>query len=131
MITTIIIDDEPKGRLALRQKLTNYCSNVQVMAEAANGKEALVLIQKHQPQLIFLDIEMPVMNGFEMLNAISEKNFHIIFTTAYDQYAIKAIRYAAFDYLLKPVDIEELIMAVGKKSAAVPQQRSRRKKLKR
>ena len=88
------------------------------MAEAANGKEALVLIQKHQPQLIFLDIEMPVMNGFEMLNAISKKNFHIIFTTAYDQYAIKAIRYAAFDYLLKPVDIEELIMAVGKISSS-------------
>ena len=118
MITTIIIDDEPKGRLALRQKLSIYCSNVQVMAEAANGKEALVLIQKHQPQLIFLDIEMPVMNGFEMLNAISEKNFQIIFTTAYDQYAIKAIRYAAFDYLLKPVDIEELITAVGKISGS-------------
>ena len=117
MITTIIIDDEPKGRQALRQKLSTYCSNVQIMAEAANGKEALVLIQKHQPQLIFLDIEMPVMNGFEMLNAISEKNFHIIFTTAYDQYAIKAIRYSAFDYLLKPVDIEELIMAVGKISS--------------
>ena len=114
MITTIIIDDEPKGRQALRQKLSTYCSNVQIMAEAANGKEALVLIQKHQPQLIFLDIEMPVMNGFEMLNAIVEKNFHVIFTTAYDQYAIKAIRYAAFDYLLKPVDIEELITAVGK-----------------
>lgn len=114
MITTIIIDDEPKGRLALRKKLSTYCSNVEIMAEAANGKEALVLIQKHQPQLIFLDIEMPVMNGFEMLNAISKKNFHIIFTTAYDQYAIKAIRYSAFDYLLKPVDIEELIMAVGK-----------------
>ena len=119
MITTIIIDDEPKGRLAIRQKLSTYCSNVQVMAEAANGKEALVLIQKHQPQLVFLDIEMPVMNGFEMLNAISEKNFHIIFTTAYDQYAIKAIRYAAFDYLLKPVDIEELIMAVEKISSSI------------
>ena len=114
MITAIIIDDEPKGRLALRKKLSTYCSNVQIMAEASNGKEALVLIQKHQPQLIFLDIEMPVMNGFEMLNAIGEKNFHIIFTTAYDQYAITAIRYAAFDYLLKPVDIEELITAVGK-----------------
>jgi len=120
MITTIIIDDEPKGRLALQQKLSAYCSNVQVLAEAANGKEALALIQQHHPQLIFLDIEMPVMNGFEMLNAIKEKNFQIIFTTAYDQYAIKAIKYAAFDYLLKPVDIEELKTAVanvGKVSA--------------
>jgi two-component system LytT family response regulator len=114
MITAIIVEDEPKGRLALRQKLSAYCSNVLVVAEAANGKEALVLIQQHQPQLVFLDIEMPVMNGFEMLNAIKEKNFHVIFTTAYDQYAIKAIKYAAFDYLLKPVDIEELRIAVAK-----------------
>jgi len=114
MLTTIIIDDEPKGRMALREKLASYCSNIQVVAEAADGREALVLIQIHHPQLIFLDIEMPVMNGFEMLNAIREKNFHIIFTTAYDQYAIKAIRYAAFDYLLKPVDIEELKNAVSK-----------------
>ncbi len=114
MISTIIIDDEPKGRLALRQKLTTYCSNVHIAAEAANGKEALELIQRHHPQLIFLDIEMPVMSGFEMLNELKEKNFHIIFTTAYDQYAIKAIKYAAFDYLLKPVDIEELKTAVNK-----------------
>jgi len=114
MLTTIIIDDEPKGRLALREKLAAYCTNIQVVAEAADGREALTLIQQHHPQLIFLDIEMPVMNGFEMLNAIREKNFHIIFTTAYDQYAIKAIRYAAFDYLLKPVDIEELKNAVSK-----------------
>ncbi len=114
MITTIIIDDEPKGRMALREKLAAYCPNVQVVAEASNGKEALVLIQQHYPQLIFLDIEMPVMNGFEMLNSIKEKTFHIIFTTAYDQYAIKAIKYAAFDYLLKPVDIEELRLAIAK-----------------
>lgn len=114
MITTIIIDDEPKGRLALRQKLTTYCSNVQVVAEASNGKEALTLIKAHHPQLIFLDIEMPVMNAFEMLNEIKEKDFHVIFTTAYDQYAIKAIKYAAFDYLLKPVDIEELKTTVSK-----------------
>lgn len=114
MVTTIIIDDEPKGRMALRQKLAVYCCNVQVLAEAANGQEALLLIQLHHPQLIFLDIEMPVMNGFEMLNSIKEKNVHIIFTTAYDQYAIKAIKYAAFDYLLKPIDIGELKTAVGK-----------------
>ncbi len=126
MITTIIIDDEPKGRLALRQKLSAYCSNVQVVAEAADGKEALALIKVHHPQLIFLDIEMPVMNAFEMLNEIKEKDFHVIFTTAYDQYAIKAIKYAAFDYLLKPVDIEELKSAIEKVETAenknLPQQ---------
>ncbi|MDP4261869.1 MAG: LytTR family DNA-binding domain-containing protein [Bacteroidota bacterium] len=114
MITAIIIDDETKGRLALREKLLGYCPQIKVLAEAASGEEAITLIQHHQPQLIFLDIEMPRMNGFEMLNDLPEKNFHIIFTTAYDQYAIKAIKYAAFDYLLKPVDIEELITAISK-----------------
>lgn len=114
MLTVIIIDDEAKGRMALREKLLTYCPQVSILAEAASGQEALTLIQLHQPQLIFLDIEMPRMNGFEMLNEVHEKNFHIIFTTAYDQYAIKAIKYAAFDYLLKPIDIEELKMAIEK-----------------
>lgn len=114
MITAVIIDDEAKGRLALRQKLKNYCSNVHIVAEAVDGIEALAAIEKHHPQLIFLDIEMPKMNGFEMLNNIKEKKFQIIFTTAYDQYAIKAIKYAAFDYLLKPVDIEELKTAIAR-----------------
>jgi two-component system, LytTR family, response regulator len=114
MITAIIIDDEAKGRLALREKLSTYCPQIKLLAEAANGQEALMLIQHHKPQLIFLDIEMPRMNGFEMLNELVEKNFHIIFTTAYDQYAIKAIKYAAFDYLLKPIDIEELKTAIEK-----------------
>ncbi|WP_462220017.1 LytR/AlgR family response regulator transcription factor [Ferruginibacter sp.] len=113
MITAIIIDDEAKGRLALREKLLSYCPQVKVVAEAANGQEALLLIQHHKPQLIFLDIEMPKMNGFEMLNELPEKDFHIIFTTAYDQYAIKAIKYAAFDYLLKPIDIQELQEAIS------------------
>ncbi|WP_462252125.1 LytR/AlgR family response regulator transcription factor [Ferruginibacter sp.] len=114
MISAIIIDDEAKGRMALREKLLTYCTQVKIVAEAENGQEALLLIQQHQPQLIFLDIEMPRMNGFEMLNQLPEKNFHVIFTTAYDQYAIKAIKYAAFDYLLKPVDIDELKTAVSK-----------------
>jgi two-component system, LytTR family, response regulator len=114
MITAIIIDDETKGRLALREKLTAYCPQVKLLAEAANGVEAIQMIQQHKPQLIFLDIEMPKMNGFEMLNELSEKNFHIIFTTAYDQYAIKAFKYAAFDYLLKPIDIEELQSTLSK-----------------
>ena len=112
MQKAIIIDDEAKGRLALKEKLKQYCPEVEVVAEASNGKEGIAAINIHHPQVIFLDIEMPVMNGFEMLNNLSEKNFHIIFTTAYDQYAIKAIKYAAFDYLLKPIDIEELKTAV-------------------
>lgn len=114
MIRAMIIDDETKGRMALREKLNAFCPEVEVVAEAASGSEAISLINQHRPQLIFLDIEMPRMTGFEMLNQIPDKSFHIIFTTAYDQYAIQAIKYAAFDYLLKPVDIDELKSAVAR-----------------
>ncbi len=114
MIKTVIIEDEAKSRSSLRQKLIEFCPVIEIAGEAEDGLEGKNLIEKHQPQLVFLDIEMPKMNGFEMLNVIKEKNFHIIFTTAYDQYAIKAIKYAAFDYLLKPIDIEELKMAVAR-----------------
>lgn len=114
MVTAIIIDDEQKGRIALRQKLQDYCPDIQLLGEAESGEEGIKLIEKKQPEVVFLDIEMPRMDGFEMLHRLAGKNFHLIFTTAYDQYAIKAIRYAAFDYLLKPIDIEELKSAVSK-----------------
>lgn len=120
MIEAIIIDDERKGRLALKQKLHDYCNNVEVIGEAENGEQGLELIKKLQPQIVFLDIEMPQMDGFGMLQHLSQKNFHLIFTTAYDQYAIKAIKYAAFDYLLKPIDIEELKTAIHKISTTLP-----------
>jgi len=112
MLTAIIIDDELNGRIALKQKLRDYCPAVDVVGEAGNGKEGIELINLHHPQLIFLDIEMPEMDGFEMLISIPVKNFHLVFTTAYDHYAIKAIKYAAFDYLLKPIDIDELKMTI-------------------
>lgn len=114
MIKAIIVDDETRGRMALRNKLEVHCPTVEVIGEAANGVEALTIINELNPTLVFLDIEMPQMNGFEMLEKLQEKDFYLIFTTAYNQYAIKAIRYAAFDYLLKPVDIEELKTAVEK-----------------
>ncbi|WP_221887927.1 LytR/AlgR family response regulator transcription factor [Chitinophaga polysaccharea] len=112
MLTAIIIDDEKKGRVALREKLHDYCPEIELLGEAADGAEGLHLIQEQKPDIVFLDIEMPIMNGFEMLHQLPQKDFHLIFTTAYNQYAIKAIRYAAFDYLLKPVDIEELKSAI-------------------
>lgn len=112
MLTALIIDDEQKGRLALREKLHLYCPDVELVGEAADGVEGLKLIKKQKPGVVFLDIEMPRMDGFEMMHQVPDKDFHLIFTTAYDQYAIKAIRYAAFDYLLKPVDIEELKRAI-------------------
>lgn len=118
MIKTIIIDDEPKGRLALQEKIKTYCPSVEIIGQAGDGEEAIALIEKLCPQLIFLDIEMPKLGGFEMLDRLNEISFYIIFTTAYDQYAIKAIKYAAFDYLLKPVDIEELKMAVHRVESA-------------
>ena len=104
----ILIDDEPNGRIALRQKLQDYCPTVEIVGEAENGKTGMERIQELNPDLVFLDIEMPGMDGFEMLIRIPEKKFHLVFTTAYDHYAIKAIKYAAFDYLLKPIDIDEL-----------------------
>ena len=114
MITAIIIDDERKGRNALKKKLLEYCPQVSLLGEAESGEEGLRLIEKLDPVIVFLDIEMPMMNGFEMLQNLSSKKFHLIFTTAYDQYAIKAIKYAAFDYLLKPIDIEELQTTIKK-----------------
>ena len=114
MITAIIIDDEARGRLALRQKLKDYCPDVQLEGEAADGEEGLQLIEQHRPDIVFLDIEMPRLNGFDMLQRLQRKNFHLIFTTAYDHYAIRAIRFAAFDYLLKPIDIEELKTTIDK-----------------
>jgi two-component system, LytTR family, response regulator len=114
MLKAIIIDDELKGRIALRRKLLDYCKEIQLLGEAENGEQGLCLIEKHHPDIIFLDIEMPRMNGFDMLRKVKDKNFHIIFTTAYDQYAITAIKYSAFDYLLKPIDIEELKSAIAR-----------------
>lgn len=114
MITAVIIDDEQNGRLALREKLKLFCPEVHVLAEAENGLLGLEIIKKHKPEIIFLDVEMPEMNGFEMLTQLTERKAHIIFTTAYNQYAIKAIKHAAFDYLLKPIDIEELKITVKK-----------------
>ena len=114
MKTAIIIDDELKGRIALSQKLRDYCSDVRLVGEAENGEDGIKLIEKLKPDIVFLDIEMPRMNGFDMLLRLPQKNFDLIFTTAYDQYAIKAIKYAAFDYLLKPIDIEELKMAISR-----------------
>lgn len=113
-LTAAIIDDELNGRIALKQKLHDYCPEVEVLAEAESGKEGIEVIYKYQPQLVFLDIEMPGMDGFEMLTNIPVKKFHLIFTTAYDHYAIKAIKYAAFDYLLKPIDIDELKSTIEK-----------------
>jgi two-component system LytT family response regulator len=114
MITAIIVDDEPYCCETLSMLIDRYCPDVKVLAICSSGTEALKAINAQQPQLVFLDIEMPHMNGFELLEKIPSVNFELIFTTSYDQYAIKAIRFSALDYLLKPVDREELQKAVQK-----------------
>lgn len=114
MIRTIIIDDEPNNVEALNQLLLAYCPPVQVTGTADNIKTAQALIVNNKPDLVFLDIEMPYGNAFELLNILSPVNFEIIFVTAFDNYALNAIKYSALDYLLKPVNIKELQVAVQK-----------------
>jgi two-component system, LytTR family, response regulator len=114
MLTAIIIDDESHSRNALKQKLANHCPELLLVAECADGEEGIQNIEQLKPDLIFLDVEMPRMNGFTMLQQLSNRNFELVFVTAYDYYAIKAIKFSALDYLVKPVEIEDLKLAVQK-----------------
>ena len=112
MIRTVIIDDEPHATKSLEILLSEDCPQVQIIASFNHPAEALVFLRSNHIDLIFLDIDMPFMNGFELLSRLAPINFDIIFVTAYDQYAIKAFKFSAFDYLLKPVDEVELINSV-------------------
>jgi two-component system, LytTR family, response regulator len=114
MLKAIIVDDELNCSQSLSTMLERYCPEVELSAVCNSGAAALREIPLHHPQLVFLDIAMPHMNGFELIEKLPEINFEIIFTTSYDQYAIKAIKFSALDYLLKPVDREELKKAVQK-----------------
>jgi len=114
MIKSIIIDDEQHCIDALKTDLEKYCGNVDVCATCSSGKEGVLAIKKYKPRLIFLDVEMPWMNGFEMLEMLDHIDFYIIFTTAYDKFAAKAFRISAIDYLLKPIDVNDLLIAVKK-----------------
>jgi two-component system, LytTR family, response regulator len=108
---TILIDDERLARTELRRLLDNF-PKIDIVGEAANADEALPMIEELQPDLLFLDIQMPGKNGFELLQAIEGKIPEVIFTTAYDEYALKAFAVNALDYLLKPVDLQRLSEAV-------------------
>jgi two-component system LytT family response regulator len=126
MITAIIVDDEPYCCEALATLLSLCCPEVKLIDMCTSAMTAIRRIEETGPGLVFLDIEMPQMNGFQMLDTIKEINFDLIFTTSFDQYAIRAIRNSALDYLLKPIDREELKIAVNKAmkklSAPLPQQ---------
>lgn len=114
MIKAIIIDDERHCSDTLHMLLDEYCPEVMVIGEYASAMAGLEAIGKTKPNLIFLDIEMPLMNGFQLLEQFNQIPFAVIFTTGYDHYAVKAFRFSALDYLLKPVDAEELQKAVQK-----------------
>ena len=121
MIRAVIIDDEKLARDVISNYLQDYCQDVEVVATASSLKTAWSAIQKTSPDLVFLDIEMPDGNGFDLLNMFEKIDFKVIFVTAYSEYAIKAFRFSAIDYLLKPVKIDELIDAVARvRSTSTP-----------
>ncbi|MEP3838254.1 MAG: LytTR family DNA-binding domain-containing protein [Algibacter sp.] len=111
-LTSVIIEDEETSREILKNYLKKYCPNVTVLGEAANVEEALVLIRNHDLDLVFLDVEMPYGNAFDLLDRVGDINFETIFVTAYNHYAIDALNAHASYYLMKPISIDELIKAV-------------------
>lgn len=114
MIRTIIIDDEHHGRQSLQQTVEQYCPEVAILQICESPEAGIAAINALKPDLVFLDVQMPNMSGFDVLQKLSPIDFEVIFVTSYDQYAIKAIKFSAIDYLLKPVDVDDLIHAVQK-----------------
>jgi two-component system LytT family response regulator len=112
-IKTILIDDERKAIAILKNKLERLCPNVEIIAQTQNPKEGITLIKDLKPDLVFLDIAMPELSGFDVLKQFENPNFEIIFATAFDNYAIEAIKHCAIGYLVKPVDNKDLVAAVS------------------
>jgi two-component system LytT family response regulator len=125
-IKAILIDDERSSLQNLEQKIREFCPEIRILAAVEQPADAIFLIRHHHPDVIFLDIEMPHMNGFRMLSELGDYSAEIVFTTAYNHYAIEAIRLSAFDYLMKPVAIQDLRVTVdrlGKRLASATQER--------
>jgi two-component system, LytTR family, response regulator len=114
MLRAVIVEDEAASRETLRNYLSKYCKQVTVAGEADSVKTGIDVISRYKPDIVFLDVEMPYGNAFDLLDQIEEKNFETVFVTAYDHYAMKAINFSASYYILKPIDIDELIKAVDK-----------------
>ena len=114
MIKAVIIEDEKKSAEVLSQLLQKNCPDISILGKAENVKEGIDLVSKLHPELIFLDVMMPDGSGFDVLEKLSDLKFEVIFTTATDKFAVKAIKYSALDYLLKPIDAGELKNAVQK-----------------
>ncbi len=130
MIKAIIVDDELGARESLSKMLEKKCKQVEVVAKVDSMATAFEAITDKEPDLVFLDIEMPNGNAFDLLEKFKEINFNIIFTTAYDHYAIKAIKFSAVDYILKPIDPEELVQAVKRFEEHIGQKKSLDKQFK-
>ncbi len=111
-LRTIIVEDEANSREILRNYIQKYCTEVAIAGEAANIQEGLELIKKFDPDLVFLDVEMPFGNAFDLLDKVPDRNFETVFVTAYNQYAMDALNSHAAYYLMKPINIDELIKAV-------------------
>lgn len=114
MIKALIVEDEKNSQALLKALVEEYCEGVEIVGIAGSVAEALQLIQDLKPQLVFQDIELPDGDGFQVLEKVPKLDFDVIFTTAYDQYAVKAFKFSATDYLLKPIDVEELQAAVAR-----------------
>lgn len=113
-LKAVIVEDEQSSREGLTNMLTDFCKDVSVVGQAGTVQEGIKLILKTSPDIVFLDIELPGESGFELLKYFPEGNFDVVFTTAYNQYAVKAFKMSAIDYLLKPIDLEELRNSIEK-----------------
>ncbi|WP_047548553.1 LytR/AlgR family response regulator transcription factor [Psychroserpens sp. Hel_I_66] len=108
MIKAVIVDDEPKAIQGLSWELTNFSSDIEIVHTFSNPEEAIGYLNKNTPDCLFLDIQMPTMDGFQFLEKLTNRDFPVVITTAYDEYAIKALKHEAIDYLLKPIDSDDL-----------------------
>lgn len=114
MVRAVIVEDEKNSQELLKALVGEYCEGIEIVGIAGSVADALALIEKEKPDLVFQDIELPDGDGFQVLEKVSKLDFDVIFTTAYDQYAIKAFKFAATDYILKPIDIDELRTATAR-----------------
>jgi two-component system LytT family response regulator len=114
MFKAVIVDDEPKAIQGLSWELTNFSDEIEITNTFTNPEDALIFLENHSPDCLFLDIQMPTMDGFQFLKKLKNRDFAVVITTAYDEYAIKALKHEAIDYLLKPVDSDDLKDTISK-----------------
>ncbi|HUH47027.1 MAG TPA: LytTR family DNA-binding domain-containing protein [Arenibacter sp.] len=114
MLEAVLVDDEIKALQGLSWELTNFSNEIKVVASFTDPFEALAYLEKNTPDCLFLDIEMPTMDGFQFIQKLQNKEFPVVITTAYNQYAIKALKNEAIDYLLKPIDSDDLVATIAK-----------------